>query len=166
MTNNLLNGVIILDLKLYKYSATPNRVDKSGFLSEIGSVNGVIIKDSTNLMQPTFILKTNPVVYNANYLFCSFTNRYYYIRDVTALTGGRIAITCDIDVLYTYRNEILNSSGWVVRSGTTTDTSDDYKMLHNDYPFRQDFDTLGYDFQYGDDPFSSVSEPNITLIIK
>lgn len=164
--SNLLSGVIILDLKLYKYSATPNRVDKSAFLSEIGSVNGVVIKDSTNLMQPTFILKTNPVVYNANYLFCSFTNRYYYIRDITAMTGGRIAVTCDIDVLYTYRNEILNSSGWVVRSDGVSVEDDNYKMLHNDYPFRQDYDTLGLDFSDDDHVFSVVSSPNIFLVIK
>lgn len=155
-----------MDLKFYKQSATPNRVDKSGYLTEIGTLSGVILKTETNLMKPTFILKTSPLVYNSNYVYCSFTKRYYYIREVTAMSGGRIAIDCDIDVLFTYKNEILNSSGWVVRSDTILTTADNYDMLHNDIPYRQDFDTLGLDFSGGDAPFTTISDRNICFIIK
>lgn len=154
-----------MELKFYKQSATPNRVDKSSYLTEVGSLDGVVLKADTNLMRPTFILKTSPLVYNSNYLYNSFTKRYYYIKDVTAMSGGRIAIDCEIDVLFTYKNEILNSSGWVVRSDTASNT-DNYYMLHNDLPFRQDFDTLGLDFNYGDTPFTSISDRNICFIIK
>ena len=155
-----------MDLKFYKQSATPNRVDKSGYLTEIGTLGGVIIKAETNLMRPTFILKTSPLVYNSNYLYCSFTKRYYYIRTVTAMSGGRIAIDCDIDVLFTYKNEILNSSGWVVRSETAVNLEyDDYNMLHNDYPFRVDADTLGCDFTLGDDPFTTNDKNNYHFVL-
>ena len=155
-----------MTLTFYKQAATPNRVDKSNYLTPTGDLPNVTIKAETNLMTPIFILKTNPIVYNSNYVYCSFTKRYYYIESIDALSGGRIAINCKIDVLHTYRNEIKNSSGWVVRSSTTTDLDDDYSMLHNDYPFRQDFDTLGLDLANGDNPFSNVSEPNIFLVIK
>lgn len=155
-----------MELKFYKQAATPNRVDKSGYLTEIGSLSGVILKADTNLMRPTFILKTSPLVYNSNYLYNTFTKRYYYIRTITAMSGGRISIDCDIDVLFTYKNEILNSSGWVVRSGSVSTTEDNYDMLHNDLPFRQDFDTLGLDFSNGDSPFTSISDRNICFIIK
>lgn len=155
-----------MDLKFYKQSATPNRVDKSGYLTEIGTLSGVILKAETNLMRPTFILKTSPLVYNSNYLYNSFTKRYYYIREVTAMSGGRIAIDCDIDVLFTYKNEILNSSGWVVRSDALLTTVDNYEMLHNELPYRQDFDTLGLDFSGGDDPFTTIGDRNICFIIK
>lgn len=134
-----------MDLIFYKQAATPNRVDKSAYLSTVGTISNVTLKSDVDLMRPTFILKTSPLVYNSNYVFNSFTGRYYYIETITALSGGRIAIQCKIDVLHTYRNEIKNSSGWVVRSAATTDTADDYKMLHNDYPFRSDFDILGCD---------------------
>lgn len=155
-----------MDLTFYKQSATPNRVDKSGYLTEIGTLGGVILKADTNLMRPTFILKTSPLVYNSNYLYNTFTKRYYYIRTITAMSGGRIAIDCDIDVLFTYKNEILNSSGWVVRSDRATVEDDNYRMLHNDYPFRQDFDTLGLDFSDDDKVFSSAVSPNIFMVIK
>lgn len=156
-----------MDLKFYKYSATPERVDKTNFLTENGTLGGVELKTETNLMRPTFILKTNPVVYNSNYVYCSFTQRYYYINSVTAMTGGRIAIDCSIDVLHTYRNEIKGSSGWVMMSASTTDTSDDYDMLHNEYPFRADKEVKGVDFISVDpNPFTNVSEPNIFFVIK
>lgn len=155
-----------MDLKFYKQSATPNRVDKSGYLTEIGTLSGVILKAETNLMRPTFILKTSPLVYNSNYLYNSFTKRYYYIKTITAMSGGRIAIDCDIDVLFTYKNEILNSSGWVVRSDALLTTVDNYEMLHNELPYRQDFDTLGLDFSGGDAPFTTIGDRNICFIIK
>ncbi len=158
-----------MQLRFFKQAATPNRVDKSGYLTEMGSIDNVIIKEPRNMARPTFILATNPLVYNSNYLYCSFTSRYYYIDRVDVLTGGRIAINCNIDAMYTYRNEILNSSGWVVRSDSTNDNSDNYDMLHNDYPFRVDCDTLGIDFTGGSTPFWHDLIPlvwNILMIIK
>ena len=160
-----LIGGDFMDLTFYKQSATPNRVDKSGYLTEIGTLSGVILKAETNLMRPTFILKTSPLVYNSNYLYNSFTKRYYYIKEVTAMSGGRIAIDCEIDVLFTYKNEILNSSGWVVRSDSILTTTDDYDMLHNDYPFRADYKVEGVDFN-GTSPFENVVEPNTVLVIQ
>ena len=156
-----------MELTFYKQAATPNRVDKSDYLTVVGTVSNVILKDDTDLMSPTFILKTSEVVYNSNYVYCSFTHRYYYINNIDALSGGRLAIHCSIDVLYTYKDEILNSSAWIERSDTTTDMSDDYDMLHNDYPFRQDYETRGIDFAEGDGVFEKQNlTRNILFIIK
>lgn len=157
-----------MDLTFYKQAATPNRVDKRGYLTEIGTISGVILKADTNLMRPTFILKTSPLVYNSNYLYNTFTKRYYYIRTITAMSGGRIAIDCDIDVLFTYRAEILASSGWVVRSDTSVAEPDDFLMLHNDYPFRADYKTEGCDLSEPSSPFAhpDSSKQNIFMVIK
>lgn len=132
-----------MNLKLYKQSATPNRVDKSGFLNEVGDVSAIIVKGTENTLTPDFLLQTNATVYNANYFYCDFTSRYYYITSCDVTTGGRIIVHSRIDVLMTFKNEILSSSSWVLKSDKTTDTSDNYDMLHNDLPFRQDYDILG-----------------------
>lgn len=161
-----------MTLTFYKQEATPNRVDKSNYLQSQGDLSDVVIKDNTNLMTPTFILKTNPLVYNSNYVYCSYTSRYYYIESIDALKGGRIAIHCKIDVLYTYKDEILNSSGWVVRSDSTSDTTGNYNMMHNDYPFRADYDIIGFDFTAGGDAgmfnksWPAGDYKNIILIMK
>ena len=163
-----------MDLTFYKQAATPNRVDKSAYLTTVGTISNVTLKSDVDLMRPTFILKTSPLVYNSNYVFSSFTGRYYYIETITALSGGRIAIHCKVDVLHTYRNEIKTSSGWVLRSAATTDESDDYNMLHNDFPFRSDYTVLGCDLSgqglYDSNPFNKVAYSgvgyNILMIVK
>lgn len=158
-----------MTLTFYKQAATPNRVDKSAYLTEQGKIDNVVLLDTRDIKTPVFILATNPMVYNANYLFCDFTQRYYYIDNVELMAGGRIAIHCRVDVLHTYRAEILGSVAWVDRSDRTTDATDDYNMLHNDYPFRADYDTLGIDFTGAISPFWHDLQPpiwNILMIIK
>lgn len=158
-----------MTLTFYKQAATPNRVDKSAYLTEQGKIENVVLLDTRDIITPVFILSTNPMVYNANYLFCDFTQRYYYIDNVELMAGGRIAIHCRVDVLHTYRAEILGSVAWVDRSDRTTDATDGYDMLHNDYPFRADYDTLGIDFTGAISPFWHDLQPplwNILMIIK
>lgn len=156
-----------MDLTFYKQAATPNRVDKSAYLSTVGTISNVVLKSDVDLMRPTFILKTSPLVYNSNYVFSSFTGRYYYIETITALSGGRIAIQCKIDVLHTYRNEIKSSSGWVVKSAVSGSTPDDFAMLHNDFPFRADFDILGCDLADSRTPFTNQTNTHpIIMVIK
>ena len=147
-----------MKLTFYKQEASPVRVDKSDYMSRQGEVGGVILKDDVNLLEPTFILKTNPVIFKSNYMYCDFTGRYYYIRDFEALTGGRIAITGTVDVLHTFRNEILNSDAWVEVSDRADDGSD-FDMLHNDYPFRSDYVIKGINLSGGDgweSPFNTM----------
>lgn len=137
-----------MKLTFYKYAGTPNRIDKTNYLTTIGEVDDIHIKMTTDLMKPNFILRTNPVVYNANYFFCDKTQRYYYINSVTALDGERISIDGQIDVLHTFRNEILASPAWVKKSGVPFHNDDlsDVKLMHQDYPFRQDYYIDGIDF--------------------
>ena len=147
-----------MQCKFYKYAATPNRIDKSSFLTEISIINNISLKDNTDLMQPVFYLKTDPTVYNANYLFCSYTQRYYYINQITAVTGGRLAISCSIDVLYTYRDEILNSTAWIEISSDTA--TPDY--MRQDYPFTARQLIKGIDFPA--DPFVYTEDHRNCLI--
>lgn len=142
----------------YQYAATPERVDKSAYLTEVGTISNISLKTDTNLMQPVFYLKTNPIVYNSNYLFCSDTQRYYYINNITAITGGRIAIDGKIDVLYTYRAEILESTAWVETSSDTS--SPDY--MRQDFPFTQRKFVRGIDFP--DNPFTYTDEHRNCLL--
>lgn len=132
-----------MNLHLYKQGATPNRINKISFLNDMGSIDGIIVKDTESTLTPDFIVNTNANIYNANYFFCDFTSRYYYITGLDVTTGGRIIIHSRVDVLMTFRNEILASSAWVEKSDKTTDESDNYNMLHNDLPFRQDYLILG-----------------------
>ena len=133
-----------MKLTFYKYAGTPNRINKTNYLSKVGEVDSIHIKMTTDLMKPNFILRTNPIVYKSNYFFCDKTQRYYYINSVTALDGERISIDGQIDVLHTFRNEILDSPAWVKKSGSNSERAS--KLMHQDYPFRQDYYIDGIDF--------------------
>jgi hypothetical protein len=155
-----------MELNFYKQSATPNRINKSGYLSEVGTVNGVIIKETENSLTPDFIMMTSDIVLNSNYFFCSATSRYYFITSHDFLSGGRIVLHSRVDVLMTFRNEILSSTAWVEVSKDTTDI-DEYDMLHNDLPFRQDYKFKGRNEQNSLFSTSSVySGKSIVLIMK
>lgn len=155
-----------MTIHLYKHGATPKRIDKTTFLNDVGEISGVVLKETENELTPDFILNTNSLVYNANYFFCDFTSRYYYITDMEMMTGGRIVLHSRVDVLMTFRNEILSSSSWVEVSDRTTDTSDNYDMLHNDFPFRQDYDILGKSATDSIFWYANQSGNNIVLIMK
>lgn len=154
-----------MKLTFYKYAGTPNRIDKSNYLTELGEVDGVVLKSTTDLMKPNFILLTNPVVYNSNYFYCDITQRYYYINNITALEGNRINIDGKIDVLYTFKKEILESPAWVKVSGIPTDDVDklSVKMMHQDYPFRQDYYIDGIDFP--NQPLGNYTEGHKNCLI-
>lgn len=156
-----------MTIHLYKHGATPKRIDKSSYLNDVGELFGVILKETENELTPDFILNTNSLVYNANYFFCEFTSRYYYITDLEMMTGGRMVIHSRVDVLMSFKNEILSSASWVEKSDSTVDTMDDYEFLHNDFPFRQDYKILGKN------PVESIFNPwgvsnpmNIVLLMK
>lgn len=155
-----------MTIHLYKHGATPKRIDKSSFLNDVGEISGVVLKETENELTPDFILNTNSLVYNANYFFCDFTSRYYYITDLEMMTGGRLVIHTRVDVLMTFRNEIMSSSSWVEVSDSTSDTSDNYDMLHNDFPFRQDYDILGKSATDSIFYYANQSGNNIVLIMK
>lgn len=156
-----------MELTFYKYAATPERVDKTQFLTVMGNISNVVLKQDTNLLKPTFILSTNPIVYNSNYMYSDFTQRYYFINNITALAGQAIAIDATVDVLYTYKKEILASSAWVKSSGGVTDNTS-YDMMHNDFPFQEDVMIGGIDFTIGGNPFVGVTslDNNFLLMIK
>lgn len=132
-----------MKLRFFKQSATPNRIDKTNYLTQTGEIDNVIIKQTENTLTPDFIIATNQLVYDSNYIWCEFTSRYYYITSFDVANGGRLILHTRVDVLMSFRREILASSSWVELADSTSDLSDDYNMLHNDFPFKADYDVLG-----------------------
>lgn len=137
-----------MKLILYKYAATPERIDKTSYLTELGEINEVKLKEDTNLMKPVFILKTpkgdKVDLWDSNYVKCVDTGRYYYINNITAMTGGRISIDGQIDVLYTYKDDILNSTAWV--SSTSGPITNEDKLLMNKFPYQANMEIKGRSF--------------------
>jgi hypothetical protein len=65
-------------------------------------------------------LNYDAALINANYVYVAEWQRYYYINNKTMIDGNRIQIDCHIDVLMSYKNEILNSDCIASRSASNT----------------------------------------------
>lgn len=156
-----------MKLTFFKQGGEPKRIDKSKYLQEVGSIDNVFITEDSDLINPTFVLQTKETVYQSNYVYCDFTKRYYFVNNITAMTGGRLGLKCTCDVLFTYKNEILKSKAWIKTSGTAN-VEANFDMMHNDYPFQQDYDVLGKDFINGEIDFGLLSADglHIVLVIK
>lgn len=73
-----------------------------------GTSISVTLKENTSLVNPIFICSN---VDNANY--CQFQGRYYYINDIVFVTNDIREFHCSIDVLATYKANIVGASAFV-----------------------------------------------------
>lgn len=63
-------------------------------------------KENSNVINPSLILKNYK---GGNYCYIEELKRYYYIRDIDLLENGLFKINCEIDVLMSYKDDIINS---------------------------------------------------------
>lgn len=86
-----------------------------------GSTTEVLLKDSTSVIRPTFRMRlsekgmsTATELMQYNYCYCAEFKRYYFIRNITAETAVIFLIECEVDVLATFREDILNTKAFIV----------------------------------------------------
>ena len=78
------------------------------------------LKENTSLFNPTMIVSKNSLDYRwakANYAYIGdFGGRYYFIDNIEALTGGRLAFHMTVDVLKTYSGALMGTAFMIARS--------------------------------------------------
>ena len=82
-----------------------------------GTTVTCVLKEETSFEKPTFILNT-PMT---NYTYVQAFGDYYFVDDVINLDGYRCEVVCSIDVLATYKSEILSYTAFVERSASSYD---------------------------------------------
>lgn len=79
-----------------------------------------ILKEDTSLFSPVMIVSKDRMGANwAKYNYAKipeFGDRYYFIDNITAETGGRLAYHMTVDPLKTYAQTLLNTSFFIARS--------------------------------------------------
>lgn len=70
------------------------------------------LKAPTSLDRPTFLVSAATMDYNA----AKLDNRYYFIDDVVSVRNGQWEVSCVLDVLATYKADILASTQYVAYS--------------------------------------------------
>lgn len=134
--------------KIYKTKSAPNVVNKT--LSEVVTFEEVIFKEDTSLLSPTIIINgvSNASSYTiedigtSNYFSIPKVNRYYFITDITMMSGGRVAITGKVDVLMSFKSDILGSTQLIVRQEKKTNNY----LIDTDIPLSSKKQVIEHEF--------------------
>lgn len=83
-----------------------------------GDIKDVKLKENTSIFNPTFILTLNQQ--RPSYVRWDFN--FYFITNITLVSNSIYELDCSLDELATYKNVILNSTQFVLRSASNFDT--------------------------------------------
>lgn len=100
-------------LTLYQNSAEVNRVDKTNYLTPMGSMAGTL-RDECSMLRPSITFQSTDVP-NFNYVYIESFGRYYYVTTITSVSQNIWRIELDCDVLMTYRFQIYQLRGVIGR---------------------------------------------------
>ena len=117
-------------ITLYR-NGSDNRVLRKN-LQQISTPLSCDIYGSESIITPRFILEYVGV--EANYCYVAELNRYYYIRDIVLAPGGQRILMCEVDVLMSNIDEILNLNCLIARNENRSLCNEflvDNKMLAN-----------------------------------
>lgn len=93
-------------------SKRKNSTMRPGGLSDSRNVR---LKEATSIDNPTFIMQGNDFDYN----YAKWDNRYYFVDNVVSVHDNLTEISCVLDVLATYKDEILASTQYVTYSSVS-----------------------------------------------
>lgn len=89
----------------------------------------VVLKESCSDYTPTFILKNPSNTFPYNYL--KWGDWYYYITNVIRDKNQMITVTCTLDELATFKNNIVNSIQFVAYDSTANTELIDTRLSRN-----------------------------------
>ena len=90
---------------LGRTASDPRYLDKS--VEQVKEMSSAHIKENTSIVNPVFIIDY-PGTVDFNYVTVASWGRKYFVKDITALTGDRLAVSCHVDVLSSFAGEIRN----------------------------------------------------------
>lgn len=150
-----------MKLLLYKIdSCESNRVNKTEHLHLIEEMKGTL-KSATSVLNPTFLLdfrdenliidddcdfvvdENNKLViggdlislFDVNYIYCPEFNRYYFVTDIQVVNNSLAYVSCRIDVLMSYKDQIYDESAYIARNESEYNTmlTDNSEQISDDY---------------------------------
>lgn len=136
-----------MQLFLYNVKDAHNVIGKT--MNEVTSVN-ITMKKTEDIENPTIVLTDTGL--NYNYAKIPFFNRYYFIDKFKRGTNGLITLDLSVDVLETYKDDILNSPATI-----TTKTGLGYQDSPVDVDARKTITTQKSDTVLGDETSIVIS---------
>lgn len=132
-------------LKLYKNSSENNDVSKT--LTDEHKVTGYS-RAVVDMLNPVIEL-AGIEVNSYNYCYVQELNRYYYIENINISPNGVYRLSMRIDVLMTYRDDIMASHGLITKNREYNPYTGDVDVESRYTLEKHEFEN-GFDFTNGD----------------
>ncbi len=132
-------------LKLYKNSSENNDVQKT--LSNETVIQG-FSRVPVDILSPVIDL-AGIEANTFNYCYVEELKRYYYIENMTLSPNGITRLSMRVDVLMSYRKDILASQGVITKNREYNPYTGDYDVESRYHLEKHEFEN-GFDFNNGD----------------
>lgn len=80
------------------------------------SLDGVF-RDAADILNPTISVQTSENISSYNFAYIEEFGRYYFINDLNVSPNSIWNISCSVDVLFTYRNQLQSVTARFSRIG-------------------------------------------------
>ena len=111
-------------VKIYNNKSNENIVNKK--IEEVQEIS-FEFKDDSDITNPILILQSYK---SGNYCFIPELKRYYFIDRIELMNGGFYKLYLEIDVLMSYKDEIINADWYSVNGVNVTIPNEiDYNSL-------------------------------------
>lgn len=101
----------MIKIKTFNFDGKPNEVNK--MLQENEEYTGVL-NSTVNILEPVIRFRSTNVV-TFNYVYIESLNRYYFVSEIRQ-DGDICTVYLRTDVLFTYKDIILNSTATLTKS--------------------------------------------------
>lgn len=102
------------NITMYYNDSEKNKMSKE--LRTLRMYSGEL-KDATSIVNPVITINENiSSIAKANYLYISEFQRYYFITNIRSIKTSLVEISAHVDVLMSFKDEILSNSAIVKRS--------------------------------------------------
>ena len=132
-----------MTILLYQTFSEVNKVDKDLIL--LATLTGNL-REESSLIDPEILIDGfSNYASDCNYVYIQEFKRYYFVKNITAVSNTLFRISLHVDVLYTYKNEIRSNHAIVSRN------ENEFDLMLNDGLFvtQQNPRKAQFEFPFG-----------------
>lgn len=101
-------------LTFYQNASDPRKVDKA--LTSLGAIENCAMRDILDVENPTFRIASAALPNAFNYVYCDYTQRFYFTEDPVLVRTGLYDIKCHTDVLANLKTQLRALTATVDRN--------------------------------------------------
>lgn len=101
-------------LTFYMNSSDPRKLDKT--LTSLGDIQNCAMRDVLDVENPTFRVASSALPGSFNYVYCDYTQRFYFTEDPVEIRTGLYDIKCHSDVLANLKTQLRTLTATVDRN--------------------------------------------------